>query len=476
MTAVVLGVDSSTQSTKVEARALDSGALLAVGRAPHPPTSAPRSEQHPDRWWEAIVDAIGQLGDVRRDVVAVSIGAQQHGLVVLDDDDAVIRPAKLWNDTTSAPEAAQLVADRGRGWWADRAGSVPVASFTVTKVAWMRAHEPELHARIAHVMLPHDYLAWRLTGAHVTDRGDASGTGWWGPDGYDRDVLDLVGLNAAVLPRVCAPFEIVGTVAMSVAAELGLPGGVVVGPGTGDNMAAALGLALRPGDAAVSIGTSGTVFCVSSRRTADATGAVAGFADATGRYLPLVCTLNAARVTETVAHWLNVDLGVLSELALRASGEGAILVPYLDGERTPDLPDATGLFAGLRTSTTREDLALGAFDGVLCGLLEGRDALVSAGADATGRLHLVGGGARSPAYRQRLADLAGCAVVVPDVDEVVATGACVQAAAVHGHEDERAVTERWGLGGGHRVEPRSGIDGAARRAAYAKARAVCTDG
>jgi xylulokinase len=224
MSAVVLGVDSSTQSTKVEARALDSGALLAVGRAPHPPTSAPRSEQHPESWWAALVEAIGQLGAVRRDVVALAIGAQQHGLVALDDGGAVLRPAKLWNDTTSAPEAAELVAAHGRGWWANRTGSVPVASFTVTKVAWMRGHEPHLHARIARVMLPHDYLTWRLTGAHVTDRGDASGTGWWGPAGYDHEVLELVGLTADALPRVCAPFEPVGTVLASMAADLNLPG------------------------------------------------------------------------------------------------------------------------------------------------------------------------------------------------------------------------------------------------------------
>ena len=472
MRPVVLGVDSSTQSTKVEARCVATGALLAAGRASHPATNPPRSEQHPDAWWTALTDAIGQLGAIRSDVVALAVGAQQHGLVLLDDSGAVLRPAKLWNDTTSAPEAAALVAAHGRAWWAARTGSVPVASFTVTKVAWVRDHEPQHHARIARVMLPHDYLTWRLTGEHVTDRGDASGTGWWGPQGYCTDVLDLVGLTVAMVPRVCSPFESVGVIAGPVADSLGLPHGVVVGPGTGDNMAAALGLALRPGDVAMSIGTSGTVYGVSARGTADETGAVAGFADASGRFLPLVCTLNATRVTETVARWLGVDLVTLGDLALAATGEGAILVPYLDGERTPDLPDATGVFAGLRTSTTRDDLALGAFDGVLCGLLDGRDALLAAGADISGRVHLVGGGARAAAYRQRLADLADCAVVVPEVDEVVATGSCVQAAAVLGGEDERIVADRWGLGGGHQVVPRPGVDARARRDAYAAARAL----
>jgi xylulokinase len=237
-------------------------------------------------------------------------------------------------------------------------------------------------------------------------------------------------------------------------------------------MAAALGLALAPGDVAVSLGTSGTVYAVSARPTADPSGAVAGFADATGRFLPLVCTLNATKVTDTVAGWLGTDAPGLATLALAATPrpEGPIVVPYFDGERTPNLPNATGLLAGIRTATTREELALAAFDGVLCGLLDGRDALAAAGADVGGQLHLVGGGARSRAYRQRLADLAGTTIVVPHADEVVATGACVQAAAVHGGENDVAVARRWGLGRADPVEPRPGIDAPARRAHYARAR------
>ncbi len=479
MTRVVLGIDSSTQSTKVEARDLETGAVLGVGRARHLETHPPISEQDPESWWQALIEAVSSLGDLRRRVVAVAVAGQQHGLVVLDAAGAVVRPAKLWNDTTSAAEAADLVARLGAPWWADACGSVPVAAFTVTKVAWLAAHEPHHHARIRRVMLPHDYLTWRLTGEHVTDRGDASGTGWWSPAGYRDDVLDLVGLSSDLLPRVLGPWEAAGPLSAGAAEVLGLPGGATVGPGTGDNMGAALGLGLASGDVAVSLGTSGTAYAVSDRPTADASGAVAGFADAAGAFLPLVCTLNATRVTDTVAAWLGVDAAELGELALTA-GDGSggdsddesspILVPYFDGERTPNRPDSTGLMTGMRTGTSRAELARAAFDGVLCGLLDGVDALTAAGASTGGRIHLVGGGARSRAYRQRLADLVGAPILVPALDEAVATGAAVQAAAVLAGSGAAEVVARWVLGAAEQVDPRPGIDAAARRAQYAAAR------
>ncbi|MEL7210594.1 MAG: FGGY-family carbohydrate kinase, partial [Actinomycetota bacterium] len=254
------------------------------------------------------------------------------------------------------------------------------------------------------------------------------------------------------------------------AAAVGLPVGAVVGPGTGDNMAAALGLGLRPGDVALSLGTSGTVYAVADRATADVSGHVAGFAGADGGFLPLVCTLNATKVTDTVAAWLGTDPPGLAELALAAppgsGAEGPVLVPYFDGERTPNLPAATGLFAGLRTSTTRPELARAAHDGVLCGLLDGVDALRSVGVTVEGRLVLIGGGARSPAYRQRAADLHGRPVSVPDSDETVATGAAVQAAAVHQRSSTSDVADAWELGRGDTVEP-AADDGGAVRAAYA---------
>ncbi len=177
--ALVIGIDSSTQSTKAELRDLETGALIATGKAAHPPTQPPRSEQDPNAWWSALVDAVSQLGDRRSEVVAISVAGQQHGLVLLDKGGQVLRPAKLWNDTTSAPNADRLVEELGAKWWADQVGSVPVAAFTVTKLAYVGEHEPDVIDATSKVMLPHDYLTWRLSGEHVTDRGDASGTGWF---------------------------------------------------------------------------------------------------------------------------------------------------------------------------------------------------------------------------------------------------------------------------------------------------------
>ena len=476
---LVVGVDSSTQSTKVEARDLETGAVVATGTAHHPPTTPPVSEQDPAAWWAALVEAFEHLGDHRRDVVAVSVAGQQHGLVVLDEAGAPLRPAKLWNDTTSAPQAERIVSALGADRWAAATGSVPVAAFTVAKLAWVAEHEPDVLGRVARVMLPHDYLTWRLCGEHVTDRGDASGTGWFDPTTgeYLPDLISAAtgGDGAAWLdrlPRVLGPVESAGTLTPGAAAALGLPDGVIVGPGSGDNMGAALGLGLQAGDVAVSLGTSGTVFAVSATATHDPSGAVAGFASASGTFLPLVCTLNATKVTDTVARWLGTDAPGLAELALLGAADPgtALVVPYFDGERTPNLPDATGTFVGLTNATTREQLALGAHDGVLCGLLDGLDALRVAGASVDGRVFLVGGGSRSVAYRQRLADLSGKPAVVPDTDETVATGAAVQAAAVVSAESIDSFASRWHLGAGRTIDPAHDAGDVRRR--YAAARSA----
>jgi xylulokinase len=343
---------------------------------------------------------------------------------------------------------------------------VLVASFTITKLAWLRRCEPESFARLAHVVLPHDWLTFRLTGSLTTDRGDASGTGYWSAAGgtYRFDLLGLVDDSrdwSAAVPTVLGPGEAAGEWR-----------GAAVGPGTGDNMAGALGVGLRSGDVAVSIGTSGTVYSVCDEPTADPSGIVAGFGDATGRHLPLVCTLNATKVTDAVRRLLDVDHQTFDELALAGppGAGGLTLLPYLDGERTPDRPEATGVLAGIRSDVGRDELARAAVEGVICGLLDGLDALM-AFAPAGGRLILVGGGARSRAYRQLLADLSGRPVLVPRGEELVATGACVQAAAVATSAEPADVADRWKLGDGDLVEPGAGSSAAAEvRAAYAALR------
>ena len=442
MSPLVLGVDSSTTACKVEVRDADTGALVSSGSAPHPPTSPPRSEQDPHEWEAAFNAACEEAHVSRHEPAAVAVAGQQHGLVVLDAKGEVLRPAKLWNDTESAADAGWLLGqlDGGAEAWANACGSVPVASFTITKLSWLHRKEPEAFEQAAAVMLPHDWLTYRLCGERVTDRGDASGTGYWTPaEGrYRFDLLEIVDGDkdwAAALPRVAAPNEAVGYWE-----------GAVVAPGTGDNMAAAIGLGLRPGDVAISIGTSGTVFAVNDRPTADPSGAVAGFADASGRYLPLVCTLNATKVTDAVARLLGVDRAGFDELALAApaGANGVALVPYFDGERTPNLPDATGSFTGLRSDVRREDVARAAVEGVVGGLLAGLDALRAVGVPVDGgRLLLAGGGARSRAYVEILRGLAERDVTVPAEQELVARGACVQAAAVLSRRSVDEVIAAW---------------------------------
>jgi xylulokinase len=425
--ALVAGVDSSTQSCKVVIRNARTGALVRQGRAGHPEGS----EVPPQAWWAALQAAVDQAGGLG-DVAAVAVGAQQHGMVCLDDAGRVVRPALLWNDTRSAGAARDLVAELGAGEvgrraWAEAVGSVPVASFTVTKLRWLAEHEPASAARTAAVCLPHDWLTWRLgTDPTVdglrTDRGDASGTGYWSPGtgSYRGDLLERALGHGAVVPRVLGPFTPAGTMA----------GGGLLGPGTGDNAAAALGLGTRPGDAVVSIGTSGVVCSVAEAPTADPTGSVAGFADATGRFLPLIATLNAARVLDAVAGMLRVDHEELSQLALSAppGAGGLVVVPYLEGERTPDRPDSTGAVHGLRLATaTAAHLARAAVEGLLCGLADGLDALVASGARID-RVVLVGGGARSAAVRQIAPTVLGRPVLVPPPGEYVADGAARQAA------------------------------------------------
>jgi len=427
---LVAGVDSSTQSTKVELRDADSGMLVGSGRAPHPAVMPPVAEQDPADWWHAFESAIAQAtaeaGVDVDGIDAISVAGQQHGLVALDAAGQVIRPAKLWCDTTSAADAKWLIDQlpAGPAGWAQACGSVPVAAFTITKLSWLHRKEPDAWARLARVALPHDWLTLQLTGRLVTDRGDASGTGYWSPaDGrYRWDLLAIVDGErdwSDALPEVLGPIDPAGTWNRA-----------VVGPGTGDNMAAALGIGLREGDVAVSLGSSGTVFGVSPTPSADPSGAVAGFADASGRFLPLVCTLNATKVTDAMGRLLGLDHAAFDAAALSAdAGAGGMtMLPYLDGERTPNRPDATGVLSGIRSDVEPAQLARAAVEGVVCGLLDGLDALAGH-ASLDGRVHLVGGGARSAAFRQVLADLSGRTVTTAEVAEAVATGACVQAAA-----------------------------------------------
>ena len=436
---LVGGIDSSAQSCKAAIRDLATGALVRSGRALHPAGT----EVAPSAWWDALLAAIDTSGGLD-DVVAVSIAGQQHGMVVLDGFGRVIRPALLWNDTRSAQAAVDLIAEVGADEYARRTGAVPVASFTATKLRWLRDAEPDNAARVAAVALPHDWLTWRLRGFGTagesplgpvleeltTDRSDASGTAYWNPatGDYDLELFERALGHTAILPRVLGPAEAAGATVASQSFQV--PAGIVVGPGAGDNAGAALGLGAGAGDVVVSIGTSGTVFAVTGRPATDATGAVAGFADASGIFLPLVATLNAARVLDSMAELLGVDHEGLARLALAAEpgSAGVVLVPYFEGERTPNLPKATASLHGLTiASSTRANVARAAIEGMLCGLAAGLDALRAVGVKHR-RIVLIGGAARNSAVAAIAAQVFDAPVVVPAPGDYVADGAATQAA------------------------------------------------
>lgn len=436
---LVAGVDSSTQSTKVLVVDTATGRVVARGQAGHTVDSSAGRESDPEEWWRALGKALEQCGAAARRVSAVSVGGQQHGLVTLDAAGRPVRPALLWNDVRSAPQRDRLVEELGGPeGWARRTGSVPAPSFTVTKWAWLREHEPDAARATAAVRLPHDFLTERLTGNGTTDRGDVSGTGWWASDTetYHAPTLEHVGLSPELLPRVLGHGEAAGTVRDG----LPLPAGALVATGTGDNMAAAVGLGLRPGRPVLSLGTSGTVYAVAGTRPSDPTGTVAGFADAGTNWLPLACTLNCTLAVDRVAALLGRDREAVEP------GGTATLLPFLDGERTPDLPYASGLLYGLRHDTTGGQLLQAAYDGAVFTLLSALEKVLgpdAEGAAADTPLLLIGGGAKGAAWRDTVRRLSGRPVQVPRAEELVALGAAAQAAGLLLGEDPAAVARRW---------------------------------
>lgn len=418
---LVAGVDSSTQSVKVVVCDADTGAVVRSSRASHPDAT----EVSASAWWSAYQEATADPA-LLEGVEAIAVGGQQHGMVTLDAAGELVRDALLWNDNRSAPDARDLIEELGgAAAWADAVGSVPVASMTVSKLRWLARAEPGNAERTTSVVLPHDWLSWQIGGRSfepATDRGDASGTCYFDAAGgaYREDLVHLALGHDLTLPRVAAPDEIIGRTAQ----------GIAIAAGTGDNMAAGLGLGLRPHEAVVSLGTSGTAFTRSDQQTHEPTGTVAGFADATGAFLPLVCTLNGARNLVATAELLGVSLDELSRLALSAEpGSGGLtFLPYLEGERTPPLPDARGELVGMTLrNMTPANLARASIEGVLWSLAYGVQVLQ----DQTGPVRaitLTGGASQSAAVREIASAVFGLPIVVTDTFESVAVGAARQAA------------------------------------------------
>ena len=415
---IVVGIDSSTQSCKVVRVDAETGEIISKQSAPHPDGTS----IDPQRWWEALEKAGGTQLDGAK---AVSVSAQQHGMVALDDNDIPVHDALLWNDVRSAPQAESLTKHFGADFWANEIGVVPVSSFTITKLAWLAQNHPDLAAKVRRVMLPHDWLSWQLgekAHAPVTDRSDASGTGYYSvPENrYRTDVLEYAFGRIPELPKVIGPSEVAGHT----------KSGALIAAGCGDNAGAALGLGLAPGEVVVSVGTSGTVFASTEHLVADPSGAIAGFADATGRNMPLLATINGARVLASTADLLAVSLQEFDRLAGSGAPDagGLTMVPYLDGERTPNLPHATGSLVGMtRAELSRENMARSAVLGLLCVLADALDSLRATGV-AVDRVLLIGGGSMSLSLRAAAADIFQAEVAIPEASEYVALGAARQAA------------------------------------------------
>ncbi len=461
MAQIAVGIDSSTQSCKVLTVDAADGRVLSQGSAAHPDGTA----VDPRVWTEALREAWVQarVTDAGKSVLGVSAAAQQHGLVALDRGTRPVFDALLWNDTRSAPQSARMVAELGAQVWAETAQVVPVPSFTLTKLAWLAERHPESASQVRRVCLPHDWLNLQLAGSFSTDRSDASGTGYFSPvsNSYLPEYLQRFFGAVPDLPEVLRPDQSAGRLID----EWGLPT-AVLGAGAGDNAAAALGLGIEPGDVVVSVGTSGTVFTSAATPPIDPSGQIAGFADATGQYLPLLAMINSARIMSAAAKLLRVSLAELDELALAgaADADGMLLLPYLDGERTPNLPEARGTLLGLsRASMTAENLARASVLGVLNSLADGV-ARIKAGGIPVRRVLLIGGGAKSKALRQAAAPVLGVPVEVPAPAEYVALGAAKQA--VWAATGELPVWQR-------RIEERfepSGEWGPELRGRYAEAR------
>ena len=441
----VAGVDSSTQSCKVVICDPASGRIIREGRASHPEGS----EVSPQAWWDAFREAVRAAGGLD-DVRALSVGGQQHGMVCLDSQGEVIRPALLWNDTRSAGAAEELTCERGDGdrergarWWAQATGLVPVASFTVTKLRWLADNEPENARKIAAVCLPHDWLSWRIRGGFeavgleglCTDRSDASGTGYMDRADavYRREILaqalriSLEEAEGIILPKICEPMEAMGC------GDLAQGWGeIAIGPGCGDNAGAALGVGLGVGQALLSLGTSGVVAVVSETPVEDPSGQVAGFADASGHWLPLACTLNASRILDAIGAMSGLSYEELDEAALSVPNAGGLrLVPYFEGERTPNLPDATARLEGMTLkNSTRAHLARAGVEGLLAHMRFALECVRELGVPIE-KVLVVGGGARSRAVQSLAAEFLGVPVEFPEAAEYVALGAARQAGMLH---------------------------------------------
>ncbi|CAM4131258.1 xylulokinase [Stenotrophomonas indicatrix] len=451
---LVAGVDAGTQSLKVVVYDPEGRCLVASASAPLQLTSAADGsrEQRPADWVTALHACFAAIDPaVRSRIAALAVSGQQHGFVPVDAAGEVLAPAKLWCDTSTSAECVQIMdAAGGTARTIELAGNPVLAGYTASKLPWTKTHRPDAYARLATILLPHDYLNFVLTGERFCEYGDASGTGWldvrtrtWSPEllhatDPQRDLADC-------LPRIAATEEMFG-ITPAAAEALGLPASVKVAVGGGDNMMAAVGTGcVVPGRLVMSLGTSGTLFAFSDTPVVDPGGAWAAFCSSTGGWLPLICTMNCTVVTGQVADAFGFSSreGDRHLQATPPGADGLVMLPFLNGERTPDLPQGKGLLAGLDTTNmTPAHIYRAAMEGATYALKYGYDAFVGAGMQFE-RIVLTGGGSNSAQWRQLVADVFGLPVDVPAQSEGAAFGAALQAlwALGHGRGDAASIAD-----------------------------------
>lgn len=452
-----LGIDCGTQGTKAIVLDAASGKVLGLGAAAHSLISGAngRREQPPQEWLDALTEsthrALQQAGVDGQDILGIGVSGQQHGLVLLDDQGQVLRPAKLWCDTETSAENARLLQHLGGESGAlERLGVAIAPGYTVSKLLWTLEQHPEVFARIAHLLLPHDYLNYWLTGRACAEYGDASGTGYFNVRTRQWDLpllrhIDPSGRLEAALPTLIEANQALGTVLPAIAERLGINPGAIVSSGGGDNMMGAIGTGnIAPGVITMSLGSSGTVYAFADQPNVSAQAAVATFCSSSGGWLPLICTMNLTNAAGVIRELFELDLVAFNALVAQApiGAEGVSMLPFLNGERVPALPHATGSLHGLTmTNLTRANLCRAVVEGTTFGLRQGLDLLRQTGLQSHS-IRLIGGGSKSPVWRQMVADIMDTEVICTEQSEAAALGAAIQAAWCQSGESLQALCAR----------------------------------
>ena len=450
-----LGIDCGTQGTKALILDADSGRVLGQGSARHGLIEGAngRREQLPSDWLtaceQAIHQALNAAGIDGRQILGIGVSGQQHGLVLLDERGEVLRPAKLWCDTESAPQNQRLLDYLGgEAGSLERLGVAIAPGYTVSKLLWTRETQPEVFVRIAHVLLPHEYLNYWLSGRCCSEYGDASGTGYFDVrrrswDSVLLNHIDPSGRLVAALPELIESERCVGRIRPELAERLGINPAAMIASGGGDNMLGAIGTGnIQPGAITMSLGTSGTLYAYSDQPRVSPQPQVATFCSSSGGWLALICTMNLTNASGIVGQLLELDIQQFAALAAQApvGAEGLLLLPFFNGERVPALPTATASLLGMTAGNlTRANLCRAVIEGSLFGLRYGLDLLRAGGCESQ-RIRLIGGAAQSPLWRQMVADIMATPLICPTHTEAAALGAAIQAAWCLAHEQGQATS------------------------------------